>query len=591
VQQSNAKQALAIYWRHTTSFKRHLAQIFVGVPLATLASDFIIPFLVSRILAELSKAQNTDTTLTLNMLMPYLIGIVAMQVVQLIMWNLNVRSVWKMEAAVKQKLAMTSFNHLMSMSQRFFSNRFGGSLVSQTNKFVNAYERLVDTLTFNVYTLICSFVFTVVILAKSAPLFVVGLVILSALYSYTVYRVKKGELVLNTEWAALETRQTGQLADSITNIAAVKSFAHEDVESSFFHTRTTAVTGISLKNMKLSMRNEVFTNSLQRMIEVLAIAISIWLAINGNAQVGIIYLILTYSISIMRRLWELNFVFRNLNRVFADASDMAEILSIEPEIKDPVSPEKNQINRGQITLNNLTFQHGDGGIKIFNDLNLRIEPGEKIGLVGSSGSGKTTLTQLILRLMDIHGGQILIDGQNIAAITQADLRSKIAYVPQEPIMFHRSIMENIRYGQLDASDEAVIEAAKLAHAHEFIESLPKGYETMVGERGTKLSGGQRQRVAIARAMLKNAPILILDEATSALDSESEVLIQDALWKLMEGRTAIVIAHRLSTIQKMDRILVMAKGVIVEQGSHAALLQHGGTYAKLWSHQSGGFIEE
>jgi ATP-binding cassette subfamily B protein len=228
---------------------------------------------------------------------------------------------------------------------------------------------------------------------------------------------------------------------------------------------------------------------------------------------------------------------------------------------------------------------------LFKDLSLKIKPGEKVGLVGPSGGGKTTITRLLLRFMDIQDGLITIDGQDITTIKQADLRSRIAYVSQEPILFHRTLAENIGYGDLVAEQKVIEGVAKMANAHDFIAKLPKGYDTLVGERGVKLSGGQRQRVAIARAMLKNAPILVLDEATSALDSESEVLIQDALWKLMEGRTAIVIAHRLSTIQRMDRIIVLEDGKIVEEGSHKDLLRANGTYAKLWAHQSGGFIDD
>ena len=222
--------------------------------------------------------------------------------------------------------------------------------------------------------------------------------------------------------------------------------------------------------------------------------------------------------------------------------------------------------------------------------NLQIKSGEKIGLVGPSGGGKTTITRLLLRFMDIQGGAIMIDGQDIRDIKQQDLRRAIAYVPQEPLLFHRSIKENIRYGKPAASDDEIIAVAKKAFAHDFIKVLPDGYDTLVGERGVKLSGGQRQRVAIARAMLSNAPILVLDEATSALDSESERVIQKALWELMKGKTAVVIAHRLSTIQRMDRIVVLDEGKIIEQGSHKALLKQGGLYAKLWSHQSGGFID-
>jgi ATP-binding cassette subfamily B protein len=239
----------------------------------------------------------------------------------------------------------------------------------------------------------------------------------------------------------------------------------------------------------------------------------------------------------------------------------------------------------------VTFTHDENDAALFENFSVDIKAGERIGLVGRSGSGKTTLTRLLLRFSDVDSGSITIDGQSITDISQIDLRSHIAYVQQEPMLFHRSLRANIAYGKPDASDEQILDAAKSANALEFIGKLPKGLDTIVGERGVKLSGGQRQRVAIARAILKDAPILVLDEATSALDSESEKLIQDALVTLMNGRTSIVIAHRLSTISKLDRIIVLDQGKIIEQGSHSELLAAEGRYARLWSHQSGGFIEE
>jgi ATP-binding cassette subfamily B protein len=292
-----------------------------------------------------------------------------------------------------------------------------------------------------------------------------------------------------------------------------------------------------------------------------------------------------------RHLWEFQGILRQYNKALGDASDMVAILQIQPEIKDPVKPERPRMHSGKIDFKDVTFTHGESDDPLFHDLNLSIRPGEKIGLVGRSGSGKTTLTRLLLRFSDLDSGAIEIDGQNITRVTQDDLRHAISYVPQEPLLFHRTLEENIAYGKPEASAEEIRQAARRAHADEFITKLPLGYETLVGERGVKLSGGQRQRVAIARAMLKDAPILVLDEATSALDSESEKLIQDALWRLMEGRTAIVIAHRLSTIQHMDRIIVLEDGRILEQGSHTELLAAGGQYASLWGHQSGGFIAD
>jgi ATP-binding cassette subfamily B protein len=264
-----------------------------------------------------------------------------------------------------------------------------------------------------------------------------------------------------------------------------------------------------------------------------------------------------------------------------------------PKVVDQPNARNLKADKGEIVFDKVSFAYDDAaeGSSLFAGLNIKIKAGERVGLVGRSGGGKTTITSLLLRFNDVDDGQILIDGQDISKVKQRSLRENIAYVPQEPLLFHRSLFENIGYGKQSASKEQVIEASKLAHAHDFISELPNGYETLVGERGVKLSGGQRQRVAIARAMLKDAPILVLDEATSALDSESEVLIQDALWKLMDKRTSIVIAHRLSTIQKMDRIIVLDSGKVVEEGTHTQLIKNNGKYAELWNHQSGGFLEE
>lgn len=270
---------------------------------------------------------------------------------------------------------------------------------------------------------------------------------------------------------------------------------------------------------------------------------------------------------------------------------MTQILDTKDDVKDIADAKALKVEKGEIDFENIHFKHADAKEAIFNNFSLSIKPGERVGLVGISGSGKTTLTKLLLRFADVDEGEIKVDGQNISEVQQISLRENIAYVPQETSLFHRTIAENIAYAKPDASRKEIVRAAKLANAHDFIMSLPDGYETLVGERGIKLSGGQRQRIAIARAILKDAPILVLDEATSALDSESEALIQDALEKLMKGRTSIVVAHRLSTIASMDNIVVLEGGKIIEQGTHHQLIKKGGAYDKLWSRQSGAFLDE
>ncbi len=302
------------------------------------------------------------------------------------------------------------------------------------------------------------------------------------------------------------------------------------------------------------------------------------------------FLTFSYFAQSTRVMWELNRIYRNLETSLTDAAQFTELLLEPPAIVDATPAEPFKPADASVRFRAVRFAYPKRP-PLFDGFDLAIGPGEKVGLVGRSGGGKTTLTRLLLRFADLDAGAIEIGGQDISRIAQADLRASIAMVPQEPAMFHRTIAENIRFGRPAATDDEVRRAADLAHAAEFIDSLPSGYDTLVGERGIKLSGGQRQRIAIARAILKDAPILVLDEATSALDSESELHIQAALWTLMRNRTAIVIAHRLSTVRRMDRLVVLEEGKIVEQGRHDQLVAVDGQYAALWQHQSGGFLQD
>lgn len=588
---STTRQTIALFWQHITRYKRYFIPLIIGVPISLLIMSFSLPYITSQILQKISSGSYDPNNLwgsfgTLVLL--YSSAAIASAIVG---WRINIWLIWQLELRVTRDIAQRVFNHLINLDANFHANNFGGSLVSQTNKLTGAYIRLADATIFNLYTLVVSMIATVIILAPRAPQYAIVMVLLSVVYIIGATWFTKPVREANRVEAEAQSRQTGYLADSLTNVMAVKSFGHEAYEQDRFWNVTGRTYRAGVRSMRASLVRETYASIITTGIGIASIIIAITGLKVFGTDIATLFLIVTYTANIGERLWEFQQVLRQYNRALGDASDMVKILQIEPEVKDPAHPEKASISRGKIIIEDMTFAHKENSEPLFSNLNLAIKPGEKIGLVGQSGSGKTTLTKVLLRFADIDSGKIMIDRQDIRHIRQIDLRKHIAYVPQEPLLFHRSLSENIAYGQPDADQKAIQAVAKLAHAHEFIGQLPNGYDTLVGERGVKLSGGQRQRVAIARAMLKNAPILILDEATSALDSESELLIQDALWKLMEGRTAIVIAHRLSTIQKMDRILVMEEGKIIEQGTHKELIRQKGRYAELWNHQSGGFLEE
>ncbi len=317
---------------------------------------------------------------------------------------------------------------------------------------------------------------------------------------------------------------------------------------------------------------------------------SLYLWTQGQVTLGTVVLIQAYILTLIDDIWGFSRIVQAIEESYADACEMVEILETPHEVQDTQNAKELVVREGKIVFDKVTFSYNENN-EALSDLNVEITPGQKVGLIGPSGAGKSTFVKLLLRFFDVTTGAIQIDNQDIREVTQDSLHNAIGFVPQDPALFHRSLMDNIRYGRRDASDQEVIQASMKAHAHEFISKLPEGYNTLVGERGIKLSGGERQRVAIARAILKNAPILVLDEATSALDSESERLIQDALNVLMEGKTVMVIAHRLSTIQHMDRILVIDQGKIIEDGNHKKLLRNKNSlYKKLWELQAGGFIE-
>lgn len=583
------KKILKLFWREAFQYPWRVSTAIISAVLTVVVSSFAGPFVISRLLEVIQS----DQPLTLQSSLPLVVLYFFCQLYgEVLGWRLTLFMTWTFEVAAQRSINKKVFDHLTHQSTDFHANTFGGSLVSQTSKLTSSFERFWDTLIFQLTPTITSIVAAVSILSIIFWQYALFILALSLVFITVIFMGTRFMAKLNLKEAQASTAQTGKLADAMTNILAIKSHGREEFELNRYDKASKRWQKRSLDTMWGFLKVSTGYSSLIVVLNTTAIIAAILATEKTNLSIGVVYLSITYTFTVARQLWEMNNIMRNYNRVMGDAHDMTKILDTTASIKDVSHPEEVTFHRGGIEFKNVTFGYeSKDSSPLFDNLNLRIKPGEKVGLVGLSGGGKTTITKLILRFMDISSGEILIDGQNIALLPQAKLREHIAYVPQEPLLFHRSLEENIAYGAPNATHQEVEAVAKMANAHEFISKLPEGYNTLVGERGIKLSGGQRQRVIIARAMLKNAPILLLDEATSALDSESETLIQAALWKLMENRTAIVIAHRLSTIQKMDRILVLDQGRVVEEGNHKELLQKNGTYAKLWAHQSGGFLEE
>jgi ATP-binding cassette subfamily B protein len=561
------------------------------VPITVFVNTYLPPRCLAAVLNRLSH-HNFETGQLWTDFGWLLIGYAALTLFGGFLWRLVDGFNWRLEGNVLRAIAHQVFDHLTTQSADFHANRFVGSLVSQNAKLLGAYIRIADTTMFMVLPLLWGIIFTMAIMLPKAPLYSLILLIFTILYVVSAFIVTRPTRRLGATHSAAESAQTGVLADALTNVMAIKSFAREPQEHQRYSKSTNRTRSTLLDLMRVSQRQMAFFSSTTGLLEALALIVAVYAVVSHGATVATAFLIFSYTSTITNQLFSFsNNSLRTYNRAIGDASEMVAVLDIKPQVQDALKPQKSRLHSGKIEFKNVRFTHTGADDAIFDDLNLQIRDGEKVGLVGHSGSGKTTFTRLLLRFSDLDGGTITINGQNISKVTQADLHRAITYVPQEPLLFHRSIRENIGYGDLDASDKQIELAARQAHAAEFVELLPNKYDTLVGERGVKLSGGQRQRIAIARAMIKDAPILVLDEATSSLDSESEALIQDALWKLMENKTAIVIAHRLSTIQHMDRIVVMDDGKIVEEGTHKQLLRKKGAYAKLWARQSGGFIDD
>jgi len=486
-----------------------------------------------------------------------------------------------------------AFNKLTRKDYDFFANERVGGLTSHYIGYVEGHATLMDLVSLEVLVLVVSYAVSLIIIAFTAPILIPALLALSFLVVWHTARALKKRAHLRTARKHETAAMRGDVADSFGNYLLFKVFAREKYERNIANTHSTAIKNMLFDEFDILAREGSIRIFIVYMFQLATLASAIYFFQEGYISLVILIFTMTYLIRTANDMFKVGPMIRQFEQALLDISPMAEILAKPDLVLDKPHAPALTVSRGEISIQDMTFAYLEESkdTQVFSSMTLKIPGGQRVGLVGPSGGGKTTITKLLLRFTDIQSGSICIDGQDIAGVTQDSLRSRISYVPQEPFLFHRTVRDNIAYGKLDAMDAEIISAAKKAHAYDFIQQLPQGLDTLVGERGVKLSGGQKQRIAIARAILKDAPILILDEATSALDSESEKLIQSSLNELMKSRTSLVIAHRLSTISKLDRIIVLDDGKIIEDGTHSELLKHDGMYARLWSHQSGGFIED
>lgn len=581
-----ARKTLAIFRQQILKNKLKFWLYSILVPLNRLLFIVILPLLFSLIIQSL--VINPDD---LEKPLWLLGGAVLTSLAAVLTSHYGFKTLFLHQEEIRTLLTKLAVNRLLHHSDQFFASRKVGTLSGDISSFSNSIMPFMDIIFFQASGLVVNFVASLVIIAFMSPILLLPLGLATLFLVLLSIKAVASRGPHRHKRKTLTAQLNGTLADILGNHHIVRYFASTNREKQRILKDRNEIQDIANKEIGIVSKEGTIRQATLFAFQVATMTVSIWLFSKGMVSIAALIFAVTYLGRLAGSLFDITPIIRGMEQVFLDAANITEILDEPLEIKDKPNAKKLKVNKGKISFNNAAFSYSDHDKKVINIQDLIIKPGEKIGLAGHSGGGKTTLTKLLLRFSDVTSGEITIDDQNIAKVTQDSLRGNIAYVPQEPYLFHRSLRDNIAYGKSSATDEEILKAVKRANAYEFIKTLPKGLDTIVGERGVKLSGGQRQRIAIARAILKDAPILILDEATSALDSQSEKLIQDALTKLMKGRTSIVVAHRLSTISQLDRIIILSGGEIVEQGSHRQLLKQKGIYAELWHHQSGGFIED
>jgi ATP-binding cassette subfamily B protein len=579
---------VAVLKLYAVSLRSYPWIIFFSVATAILASlsNVIAPYIFKRFLDLLGQGVNAVQK---NALIDTIFIFFIVSLLAWAFWRVCYFLNSYLAAGMLASLRQRAFAYLLGHSHTFFTNTFAGSLVQKVNRFAQSYDRLADRLLYDIIPIIVQVSFILYIMLLERPVIALVILIWAVVFIAWNYSFARWKLKYDTSRAAQDSLSSATLADSVGNHQTVELYKSQGVEEKIYED----VTNLQADYTRFSWWSSVVLDGVQALLIVLVEVVVLYVGVDlwskGLMSIGLFVLVQTYVLQLAERLWSLSRVIRDVHESFADAKEMADIMSMPHAIQESPSAETLPQAKGEVVFKDVVFSFQ--GRKVIDGLNLTIAPGQKVALVGISGAGKSTLIKLLFRQYDPISGVISIDGLNIKNLTLASLRAALSLVPQDPALFHRTLRENIRYGKQDATDEEVEMAAKLAHCDEFIENLPQKYDTLVGERGVKLSGGERQRVAIARAFLRNSPILVLDEATSSLDSHSEEKIQDSLMKLMEGKTTIIIAHRLSTIRRMDRIIVLKEGGILEDGTHDELLLKDGVYANLWNVQQGGFLKD